>query len=199
MCSFTLQIGKVSVKNTISPFFTQKTSKFPLGYWWLTEIYRFQMRQSSCFISKVCFKCHRALSTMLSHFHHLNYLWIIQNNVWLFSKTKFSLHSPVNGHFGCFHMVASVKTGNPANCNSTDELGEHHDKWNNVSRSVVSDSLWPHGLSPARFLRPWNFPGKNTGVGCHFLLQTEISQTRKDIYYTFPLTEEPKTVLTSRQ
>ena len=32
-----------------------------------------------------------------------------------------------------------------------------------VSRSVVSDSLRP--------LRPWNFPGKNTGVGCHFLLQ----------------------------
>ena len=29
----------------------------------------------------------------------------------------------------------------------------------------------PHGLSPARLLCPWNFPGKNTGVGCHFLLQ----------------------------
>ena len=31
--------------------------------------------------------------------------------------------------------------------------------------------LWPHGLQPARFLYPWNFPGKNTGVACHFLLQ----------------------------
>ena len=70
----------------------------------------------------------------------VNYLWIIQNNVWLFSKTKFSLHSPVNGHLGCFHMVASVKTGNPANCNYTDELGEHYDKWNSVSHSVMSDS-----------------------------------------------------------
>ena len=28
----------------------------------------------------------------------------------------------------------------------------------------------PHGLCPARLLRPWNFPGKNTGVGCPFLL-----------------------------
>ena len=37
--------------------------------------------------------------------------------------------------------------------------------------SVVSDSLQPHGLYPARFLCPWDFPGKNTGVGCHFLLQ----------------------------
>ena len=31
--------------------------------------------------------------------------------------------------------------------------------------------LWPHGLYPTRLLCPWDFPGKNTGVGCHFLLQ----------------------------
>ena len=31
--------------------------------------------------------------------------------------------------------------------------------------------LWHHGLLSARFLCPWDFPGKNTGVGCHFLLQ----------------------------
>ena len=35
----------------------------------------------------------------------------------------------------------------------------------------MCDSLRPHGLSPARLLCPWDFPGKNTGVGCHFLLQ----------------------------
>ena len=40
-----------------------------------------------------------------------------------------------------------------------------------LSRSVVFDSLWPHGLWPARLLWPWDFPGKNTGVGCHTLLQ----------------------------
>ena len=33
------------------------------------------------------------------------------------------------------------------------------------------DSLQPHGLQPTRFLCPWDSPGKNTGVGCHFLLQ----------------------------
>ena len=32
-------------------------------------------------------------------------------------------------------------------------------------------TLRPYGLSPTRLLRPWDFPGKNTGVGCHFLLQ----------------------------
>ena len=37
-------------------------------------------------------------------------------------------------------------------------------KW---SRSVMSDPQWPHGLQPTRLLRPWDFPGKSTGVGCH--------------------------------
>ena len=38
-------------------------------------------------------------------------------------------------------------------------------------RSVMSDSLRPHELLPTGLLCPWDFPGKNTGVGCHFLLQ----------------------------
>ena len=41
----------------------------------------------------------------------------------------------------------------------------------NVSCSVVSGSSQPHGLWPCRLLCPWNSPGKNTGVGCHSLLQ----------------------------
>ena len=40
-----------------------------------------------------------------------------------------------------------------------------------LSHSVGSDSLWPHGLWPARLLCPWDSPGKNTGVGRHSLLQ----------------------------
>ena len=39
------------------------------------------------------------------------------------------------------------------------------------SRSVMSDSPQPHGLQPSRLLRPWDSPGKNTGVGYHGLLQ----------------------------
>ena len=41
-------------------------------------------------------------------------------------------------------------------------------KW---SHSVVSDSLWPHGLWPTRLLRSWDSPGKNTGVAYHFPFQ----------------------------
>ena len=43
--------------------------------------------------------------------------------------------------------------------------------------SVVVDSLQSHGLQPARFLCPWNFPGKNTGAGCHFRLQGILPRT----------------------
>ena len=46
-------------------------------------------------------------------------------------------------------------------------------KWN---CSVVSDSQQPHGLQPTRLLRPWDFPGKSTGVGSiHCLLQKSSS------------------------
>ena len=40
-----------------------------------------------------------------------------------------------------------------------------------VSHSVMSNSLWLYGLEPSRLLCPWDSPGKNTGVGCHSLLQ----------------------------
>ena len=40
-----------------------------------------------------------------------------------------------------------------------------------VSHSVLLDSLCPQGLEPTRVLCPWDYPGKITGVGCHFLLQ----------------------------
>ena len=35
----------------------------------------------------------------------------------------------------------------------------------------MSDSVWPHRRQPTRLFRPWDSPGKNTGVGCHFLPQ----------------------------
>ena len=49
-------------------------------------------------------------------------------------------------------------------------------KW---SRSVVSDSLRPHGLQPTRLLHPWDFPGKSTGVGCHCLLRWATKEALK--------------------
>ena len=51
--------------------------------------------------------------------------------------------------------------------------------------SVVSNSVRPHRWKPIRLPCPWDSPGKNTGVGCHFLLQcmkvkseSEVTQLR---------------------
>ena len=39
----------------------------------------------------------------------------------------------------------------------------------------MSDSVRPHRRKPTRLPRPWDSPDKNTGVGCHFLLQTGVN------------------------
>ena len=46
-----------------------------------------------------------------------------------------------------------------------------------VSFSIMSNSLWPHGLQSARLLCPWDSPGKNTAMGSHSFLQ-EIFPTQ---------------------
>ena len=59
------------------------------------------------------------------------------------------------------------------------------EKWKG-SRSVMSDSSRPHGLQPTRLLRPWDFPSKSTGVGCHCLLRPTAINMFKD---SWPLVE----------
>ena len=60
-------------------------------------------------------------------------------------------------------------------------------KW---SRSVVSDSLRPHGLQPTRLLCPWDFLGKSTGAGCHCLLLKSLRKTKSD-QTNFPPYSDP--------
>ena len=51
--------------------------------------------------------------------------------------------------------------------------------WVHSRRSVVSNLLRPQRLGPTRLLCPWNFPGKNTVVCCHFLLQGDTIKSYK--------------------
>ena len=51
------------------------------------------------------------------------------------------------------------------------QRSEEFQKSESFSHLVMPSSLWPYGLQPARLLRPWDSLGKNTGVGCHALLQ----------------------------
>ena len=50
-----------------------------------------------------------------------------------------------------------------------------------LSRLVVSDSAWPHRRQPTRLPRPWDSPGKNTGVGCHFLFQCRKVKSENEV------------------
>ena len=61
-------------------------------------------------------------------------------------------------------------------------------KW---SHSVVSNSYRPHGLQPNRLLRPWDSPGKNTGVGCHFLLQCMRVKSENEVAQSCPTLTDP--------
>ena len=66
-------------------------------------------------------------------------------------------------------MQKSLKT-QPIIRIKIDPIRTDMEKSESVSRSVVSDSLQPHGLQPAKLLCPWNSPGKTTEVGSHSLL-----------------------------
>ena len=52
--------------------------------------------------------------------------------------------------------------------------------------SVVSDSVQPHRRQPTRHPCPWDSPGKNTGVGCHFLLQCMKVKSEREVSQSCP-------------
>ena len=50
----------------------------------------------------------------------------------------------------------------------------------------MSDSVRPHRWQPTRLLSPWDSPGKNTGVGCHFLLQCMKVKSEREVAQLCP-------------
>ena len=57
--------------------------------------------------------------------------------------------------------------------------------------SVMSDSVRPHRQQPARLPRPWDSPGKNTRVGCHFLLQCRKVKSESEVAQSCPTLSDP--------
>ena len=55
----------------------------------------------------------------------------------------------------------------------------------------MSDSVGPHRWPPTRFPRPWDSPGKNTGVGCHFLLQCMKVKSESEVAQSCPTLIDP--------
>ena len=57
--------------------------------------------------------------------------------------------------------------------------------------SVVFDSVLPHRRQPTRLRCPWDSPGKNTGVGCHFLLQCVKVKSESEVVQPCPTLSDP--------
>ena len=57
--------------------------------------------------------------------------------------------------------------------------------------SVVSDSVRPHRWQPTRLPHPWDSPGKNTGVGYHFLLQCMKVKSESEVTQSCPTPSNP--------
>ena len=55
----------------------------------------------------------------------------------------------------------------------------------------MSDSVRPHRWQPTRLPRPWDSPGKNTGVGCHFLLQCMKAKSETEVAQSCPTLSDP--------
>ena len=55
----------------------------------------------------------------------------------------------------------------------------------------MSDSVRPHRRLPTRLPRPWDSPGKNTGVGCHFLLQCMKVKSESEVAQSCPTLSDP--------
>ena len=51
---------------------------------------------------------------------------------------------------------------------------------------VMYDSVRPHRWQPTGLPRPWDSPGKNTGVGCHFLLQCMKVKSESEVAQSCP-------------
>ena len=59
------------------------------------------------------------------------------------------------------------------------------------SLSVMSDSVRPYRRQPTRPRHPWDSPGKNTGVGCHFLLQCMKVKSESEVAQSCPTLIDP--------
>ena len=55
----------------------------------------------------------------------------------------------------------------------------------------MSNLVQPHGRQPTRLPRPWDSPGKNTGVGCHFLLQCMKVKSESEVAQLCPTLSDP--------
>ena len=97
-------------------------------------------------------------------------------------------------------MLKSEKGGKKCEVFSFPEMDNNYNRLNEHNQSaaaaaavapVVSDSVRPHRWQSTRLPRPWDSPGKNTGVGCHFLLQCMKVKSESEVARSCPTLSDP--------
>ena len=81
------------------------------------------------------------------------------------------------GGWGCSHLNVILNWSTESSCCQV--------------ASVLSDSVQPHRRQPIRLPRPWDSPGKNTRVGCHFLLQRMKVKSESEVAQSCPNLRDP--------
>ena len=82
-------------------------------------------------------------------------------------------------------FIPIPKKGNAKECSSSSSSSS------NQVASVVSNSVRPRRRQPTRLPRLWDSPGKNTGVGCHFLLQCMKVKSESEVAQLCPTLRDP--------
>ena len=104
-----------------------------------------------------------------------------------------NLITEVTSQYSCHILLVKSKSLDPP---TLKERGLHKGANSSLlllllTRSVVSDSVQPHRWQPTRLLCPWDSPGKNTGVGCHCLLQCMKVKSESEVAQSCPTLHDP--------
>ena len=83
-----------------------------------------------------------------------------------------------------FTMFSQNKNGKPQNT-------KDHIYAAAVKSLQLCPTVRPHRRQPTRLPRPWDSPGKNTGVGCHFLLQCMKIKRESEVAQSYPTLSDP--------
>jgi len=111
---------------------------------------------------------------------------IISHLCWFFSKSSLVIYWPVNWFWLLFTTsphcsLSHVCTWLKPTCAAAAKPLQCH----------FRDSVRPHRWQPTRLPRPWDSPGKDTGVGCHFLLQCIKVKSESEVTQSRPTLSDP--------